>query len=237
MHRQRILVVDDEPQMHRFLGPALTAAGYEPIRVETGRQALAEIARRPPDAVVLDLGLPDIDGLDVIAEIRSWSDVPVLVLSARTAEPQKVAALDAGANDYIDKPFGMDELLARVRVALRAPIVSTEAVVVTPDFTVDLGAKRVRRDGQDVRLTATEWQVVELLARNPGRLVTKSELLEKVWGLREAKNNYVSVFLVAIRRKLEPDPSHPRYLITEPGSGVRFVPEGADADPGHQEEL
>jgi len=232
-----VLVVDDEPAIRRTLEVNLRARGYEVKLASDGGQAIAAVTRGHPDLVVLDLGLPDIDGLDVIAEIRSWSDVPVLVLSARTAEPQKVAALDAGANDYIDKPFGMDELLARVRVALRAPIVSTEAVVVTPDFTVDLGAKRVRRDGQDVRLTATEWQVVELLARNPGRLVTKSELLEKVWGLREAKNNYVSVFLVAIRRKLEPDPSHPRYLITEPGSGVRFVPEGADADPGHQEEL
>ena len=232
-----VLVVDDEPAIRRTLEVNLRARGYEVKLASDGGQAIAAVTRGHPDLVVLDLGLPDIDGLDVIAEIRSWSDVPVLVLSARTAEPQKVAALDAGANDYIDNPFGMDELLARVRVALRAPIVSTEAVVVTPDFTVDLGAKRVRRDGQDVRLTATEWQVVELLARNPGRLVTKSELLEKVWGLREAKNNYVSVFLVAIRRKLEPDPSHPRYLITEPGSGVRFVPEGADADPGHQEEL
>jgi two-component system KDP operon response regulator KdpE len=159
--------------------------------------------------------------------------VPIIVLSARTAEAQKVAALDAGANDYVTKPFGMDELMARLRVALRAPIAADQSPTVdTPDFTIDLAAKRVRRDGQDVRLTATEWQVVELLARNPGRLITQRELLERVWGLRDTKTNYVRVFMVAIRRKLEPEPAHPRYFLTEPGSGIRFVPEGAPPPVG-----
>jgi two-component system, OmpR family, KDP operon response regulator KdpE len=230
-----ILVVDDEPAIRRTLEVNLRARGYEVKLASDGGQAVAAVTRGHPDLVVLDLGLPDIDGLDVITEIRGWSMVPIVVLSARTAEAQKVAALDAGANDYVDKPFGMDELLARVRVALRVPAAAAdEPLVETADFTVDLTAKRVSRDGHDVRLTATEWQVVELLARNPGRLISKSELLEKVWGLKDVKNNYVSVFMVAIRRKLEPDPTNPRYLITEPGSGVRFVPEGVEPVPADQ---
>jgi two-component system KDP operon response regulator KdpE len=157
------------------------------------------------------------------------------VLSARTAEGQKVAALDAGANDYVSKPFGMDELMARLRVVMRHPVSEGESPVIeTPDFSIDLAAKRVHRGDEDVRLTATEWQIVELLARNPGKLITQRQLLEQVWGLIDAKTNYVRVFMVAIRRKLEPDPAHPRYLLTEPGSGIRFVPEGAplrDAEP------
>ncbi len=156
--------------------------------------------------------------------------MPVIVLSARTAEQQKVAALDAGANDYVTKPFGMDELTARLRVALRAPAPGGEAAAVcTPDFTIDLANKRVQKDGRDVRLTATEWQVVEILARNPGRLVTQRQLLKQVWGLTDTKTNYVRVLMVAVRRKLEPDPSHPRYFVTEPRSGLRFIPEGAPA--------
>jgi two-component system KDP operon response regulator KdpE len=178
--------------------------------------------------VVLDLGLPDMDGVDVIRGLRGWTSVPIVVLSARSDEGQKVAALDAGANDYVTKPFGMDELMARVRVALRVPAAAEDLPLVeTADFTIDLGAKRVQRDGRDVRLTATEWQVVELLARNPGRLVTQRQLLEQVWGLKDAKTSYVRVFLVTIRRKLEPEPAHPRYFPTEPGTGIRFVPEGA----------
>jgi len=154
--------------------------------------------------------------------------VPILVLSARTQEHQKVAALDAGANDYVSKPFGMDEFLARLRVLLRKPVSVQEAPVIeTADFTIDLAAKRIRRQNRtDVRLTATEWQVVELLARHPGKLVTQRQLLEEVWGIRDTRTNYLRVFMVAIRRKLEPDPSHPRYFVTEPGSGLRFVPEG-----------
>lgn len=224
-----VLVVDDEPPILRTLGINLRARGYDVQLAESGHQALALAARRHPDAVILDLGLPDMDGIDVIHGLRGWSSVPIIVLSARTAEQQKVAALDAGANDYVSKPFGMDELMARLRVALRIPADDDDiAVIQTRDFTIDLAAKRVRRDGDDVRLTATEWQVVELLARNPGKLITQRQLLEQVWGLSDVKTNYVRVFMVAIRRKLEPDPARPRYFLTEPGSGLRFVPEGVE---------
>jgi two-component system, OmpR family, KDP operon response regulator KdpE len=222
-----ILVVDDEPALLRTMDINLRSRGYDVSLATTGHEALALAARNHPDVVVLDLGLPDMDGVDVIEGLRGWTTVPIIVLSARTEERDKVAALDAGANDYVGKPFGMDELMARVRVALRVPAHAEDTPVIeTPDFSVDLAAKRVRRDGHEVRLTATEWQVVELLARNPGRLITQRQLLEQVWGLRNTKTNYVRVFLVTIRRKLEPDPANPRYFITEPGSGIRFVPEG-----------
>jgi two-component system, OmpR family, KDP operon response regulator KdpE len=225
-----ILVVDDEPPILRTLGVNLRARGYEVQLAKGGTEALALAARRHPDAVILDLGLPDVDGIEVIRGLRTWTDVPIIVLSARALEAQKVAALDAGANDYVNKPFGMDELMARLRVALRVtPAAEELPLVETVDFTIDLAAKRVVRDGHDVRLTATEWQVVELLARNPGRLITQRELLDKVWGLTDVKTNYVRVFMVSIRRKLEPDPATPRYFITEPGSGIRFVPEGTNA--------
>jgi two-component system, OmpR family, KDP operon response regulator KdpE len=172
-------------------------------------------------------------GIEVIQGLRGWSNVPIIVLSARTAESQKVAALDAGANDYVSKPFGMDELMARLRVALRTPPdVEAHPLVETPDFVIDFGAKRIRRDGHDVRVTGTEWQIVEVLARNPGALITQRQLLEDVWGLRDVKSNYVRNFMVSIRRKLEPDPAHPRYFLTEAGFGLRFVPEGRrDAEP------
>jgi len=230
-----VLVVDDEMPILKTMAVNLRARGYEVQLASTGTQALALAARRHPDAVVLDLGLPDMDGLDVIRGLRGWTGVPIVVLSARTAEAQKVAALDAGANDYVSKPFGMDELMARVRVALRKPATAEEAPVVeTRDFTIDLANKRVRRsDGKDVRLTATEWQVVELLARNPGKLLTHRQLMTDVWGLHDAKSNLLRVYLVSIRRKLEPDPSKPLYFVTEPGSGLRFVPEGAS--PADQE--
>ena len=223
-----ILVVDDEAPILRTMAVNLRARGYDVQLASTGTQALALAARHHPDAVVLDLGLPDVDGIDVIRGLRGWTSVPIIVLSARTAEAQKVAALDAGANDYVSKPFGMDEFMARLRVALRAtPGAEEVPVVETEDFSIDLATKRVRRHGADVRLTATEWQVVEQLARNPGKLLTQRQMLERVWGLRDTKSNYLRVFMVGIRRKLEPDPSHPRYFITEPGSGLRFVPEGA----------
>ena len=226
-----ILVVDDEKPILRTMEVNLQARGYDVQLASSGHQALALAARRHPDAVVLDLGLSDMDGIDVIRGLRGWTAVPIIVLSARTAEAQKVAALDAGANDYVSKPFGMDEFMARLRVALRSPTPAEEVPVVeTADFSIDLANKRARRaDGADVRLTATEWQVVELLARNPGKLLTQRELLADVWGLHDTKTNYLRVFMVAIRKKLEPDPSHPRYFITEPGSGLRFVPEGVDS--------
>ena len=227
-----VLVVDDEIPILRTLDVNLRARGYEVQIARTGHQALALAARRHPDVVILDLGLPDISGVDVIHGLRGWTTVPIIVLSARTAEAQKVAALDAGANDYVSKPFGMDELMARLRVALRTTTPPEELPVVeTPDFTIDLATKRVRKGSTDVRLTATEWQVVEILARNPGKLITQRQLLEQVWGLADTKTNYVRVFMVAIRKKLEPDPSHPRYFLTEPGSGLRFVPEGLGEQP------
>jgi two-component system, OmpR family, KDP operon response regulator KdpE len=225
-----VLVVDDEPPILHTMDVNLRARGYDVQLAATGTQALSVAARRHPDAVILDLGLPDMDGVEVIRGLRGWTNVPIIILSARTGEPQKVAALDAGANDYVTKPFGMDELMARVRVALRAPSGTEEqAIVETADFSIDLANKRIRRGGRDIRLTATEWQVVELLARNPGRLITQRHLLEQVWGLTDTKTNYIRVLMVAVRRKLEPDPSHPRYFITEPGSGIRFVPEGASS--------
>ena len=222
-------MVDDERPILHTMEVNLTARGYKVECASSGTQALAIAARRHPDAVILDLGLPDMEGVAVIQGLRGWSNVPIIVLSARTAESQKVAALDAGANDYVTKPFGMDELMARLRVALRTPAASEEAPVIeTADFVIDLANRRIRRDGRDVRLTGTEWQIMEVLARNPGRLITQRQLLQDVWGLKETKTNYVRVFLVALRRKLEPDPTHPRYIVTEPGSGIRFVPEGAD---------
>jgi two-component system KDP operon response regulator KdpE len=229
-----VLVVDDEAPILHTMDLNLRARGYDVQLATTGSQALALAARRHPDAVILDLGLPDMDGVEVIRSLRAWTAVPIIILSARTAEAQKVAALDAGANDYVTKPFGIDELMARLRVALRVTAPADEpATVETPDFTIDLAAKRIRKDGGDVRLTATEWQVVEILARNPGRLITQRHLLEQVWGLTDTKTNYVRVLMVAVRRKLEPDPTHPCYFLTEPGSGIRFVPEGAsDSAPG-----
>jgi two-component system KDP operon response regulator KdpE len=226
-----VLVIDDEVPILHTMDVNLRARGYQVALARTGTQALALAARRHPDAVILDLGLPDMDGVDVIRGLRGWTNAPIIVLSARTAEAEKVAALDAGANDYVTKPFGIDELMARVRVALRVPVGEEAPVIETADFTIDLGAKRIARGGTDVRLTATEWQIVELLARNPGRLVTQRQLLEQVWGLEDTKTNYIRVFMVAIRKKLEPDPSHPRYFVTEPGSGLRFVPEGVLTSP------
>jgi two-component system KDP operon response regulator KdpE len=216
--------VDDEPQIVRALRINLRARGYEVDAAPDGRTALELAARRHPDVVVLDLGLPDMDGVEVIRGLRGWLSVPIIVLSARHASGEKVESLDAGADDYVTKPFGMDELLARLRAAVRRAVPAAEAAVVeTPAFTVDLAAKRVRRDGADVRLTPTEWHVLEVLVRNAGRLVSQQQLLREVWGpAYEHETNYLRVYLAQLRRKLEPDPSHPRYLITEPGMGYRF---------------
>jgi two-component system KDP operon response regulator KdpE len=223
----RVLVVDDEAPIRRALATNLKARGYDVDAVETGEQALDLAARHHPDVVLLDLGLPGIDGLEVIDGLRGWTNVPIVVLSARGAERDKVAALDAGADDYVAKPFGMDELLARLRAAVRrATPVEEEAVVTTPDFTVDLGAKRVLDGkGQPVRLTPTEWQLLEVLVRHAGKLVTQRQLLKDVWGPSYGdESNYLRVHMAHLRRKLEPDRSRPRYLITEPGMGYRFVP-------------
>ncbi|MGB7962026.1 MAG: response regulator [Propionicimonas sp.] len=224
----RLLVVEDDPTLRRALGITLRARHYEVDTVGDGAAALRAAAATTYDLVVMDLGLPDIDGIEVIQGLRGWSSVPVIVLSAREAQWQKVDALDAGADDYVTKPFGMDELLARVRAALRRaePAESGSVPVVeTPDFVIDLAAKRARKAGAEVRLTPTEWHLVEALVRRPGVLVPSTQLLAEVWGPHyERETNYLRVFFAQIRRKLEPDPSLPRYFITEPGLGYRFEP-------------
>jgi two-component system KDP operon response regulator KdpE len=220
----RVLVVDDEPQIRRALGINLKARGYDVELAESGERALELAARTHPDVVVLDLGLPGIDGIEVIRGLRGWSAIPIIVLSVREGETDKVAALDAGADDYVTKPFGMDELLARLRAALRRASPSEEeAIVETPDFTIDLSAKRVTTRSGEVRLTPTEWHFVELLVRNRGKLVTQHQLLQEVWGPEyHDETHYLRVFLGQVRRKLEPVPSQPRYFLTEPGMGYRF---------------
>ena len=222
----KVLVVDDESAICRALRINLTARDYEVVTAGDGASGLAAAARERPDVVILDLGLPDMDGSEVITGLRGWSTVPVIVLSAREQEAAKVAALDAGADDYVTKPFGMDELLARLRAAIRRGVSEPEApTVATAEFTVDLAAKRVRRaDGDDVRLTPTEWHLLEVLARHPGKLVSQKQLLHDVWGpAYDSETNYLRVYMAQLRRKLEPDPSRPRYLLTEPGMGYRLV--------------
>jgi two-component system KDP operon response regulator KdpE len=224
----KVLVVDDEPQIVRALRITMSARGYEVATAGTGQQALRVAATVRPDVVVLDLGLPDMDGATVIEGLRGWTSVPIIVLSARTDSGDKVTALDAGADDYVTKPFGMDELLARLRAAVRRasavpPASGEEAVVVTPSFTVDLAAKKVTRDGAEVHLTPTEWGVLELLVRNRGKLVAQKQLLQEVWGPNYAsETHYLRVYLAQLRRKLEPRPSRPRHLLTEAGMGYRF---------------
>jgi two-component system KDP operon response regulator KdpE len=228
----RVLVVDDEPQIRRALAINLRARGYDVVEAPTGEDALVAAADRHPDVVVLDLGLPGIDGIEVVEGIRGWSTVPIVVLSVRDAEADKVAALDAGADDYVTKPFGMDELLARMRAALRRAVPAPEEPVIETDgLRIDLAAKRVYRAAQDgpepteVHLTPTEWGLVEVLARHRGKLVTQKQLLQEVWGPSYGTEaNYLRVHMAAIRRKLEPDPGRPRWFVTEPGMGYRFEP-------------
>jgi two-component system KDP operon response regulator KdpE len=221
-----VLVVDDEVPIQRTLSANLRARDYDVLLADTGEQALQLAARHHPDVVILDLGLPGMDGVDVVRGLRGWSKVPIIILSARGAEAEKVAALDAGADDYVSKPFGMDELLARLRAALRRSSPPPEAAVVeTDDFTVDLADRRVTdRDGQVVKLTPTEWGLLEVLVRNAGRLVIHRQLLQEVWGPEYGEeSNYLRVHMAHLRRKIEPNPAQPRYLVTEPGMGYRFV--------------
>jgi two-component system KDP operon response regulator KdpE len=221
-----VLVVDDDPALVRALTINLRARGYEVHAAATGAGALQLAAVHPPQAVVLDLGLPDMDGNDVIAGLRGWTAVPILVLSAREQSREKVAALDAGADDYVVKPFGMDELLARLRAAIRRGAAEpAPPTITTDDFTVDLAAGRVIADGQDVKLTPTEWHLLEVLARNPGKVVDHERLLTEVWGpaYRE-QTNYLRVYMATLRRKLEPDAANPRHLLTAAGRGYRFEP-------------
>ncbi|MCY7343543.1 MAG: response regulator [Pseudonocardia sp.] len=227
MTAHRVLVVDDDPQILRALRINLTAHGYQVLLAADGGSALRAAADGHPDVVVLDLGLPDIDGTEVIAGLRGWTTVPIIVLSARTGAAETVQALDAGADDYITKPFGMAELLARLRAAVRRAAVSAvdgEASVDAGDFTVDLAAKKVvRAGGDEVHLTPTEWGVLELLVRHRGKLVGQRELLRAVWGPNYGtETNYLRVYLAQLRRKLENEPARPKHLITEPGMGYRF---------------
>ncbi|MGY0231991.1 response regulator [Longispora urticae] len=222
----RVLVVDDDRQLLRALRISLTAAGYEVTVAPDGVTALTAASSTAPDVAIVDLGLPDMDGIAVVEGLRGWSTVPVIVLSARHTEQAKIAALDAGADDYVTKPFGMGELLARIRAALRRTTpASQQPVIVTDAFTVDLTTKQVTTAAGVVRLTPTEWHLLEMLVRSPGMLVTQRQLLQEVWGPRyETETNYLRVHLANLRRKLEPDPARPRYLRTEPGIGYRFTP-------------
>ncbi|MET3983063.1 response regulator transcription factor [Streptomyces sp. PvR034] len=224
----RVLVVDDEPQLARLLVINLKARKYEVDCAADGGTALDAVAAHRPDVVLLDLGLPDLDGIEVIRRLRVWSRVPIVVVSARHGAEAKIQALDAGADDYVTKPFSMDELLARLgaverRTRTRGPLAGDEAVVETEEFTVDLLAKKARRGGKHIRLTPTEWHLLEVLIRNRGRLVSQRRLLQEVWGSSYGtQTNYLRVYMAHLRRKLEADPSHPRHLITAPGMGYRF---------------
>jgi len=222
----RVLVIDDEAALLRALRINLVARDYTVSTASDGASGLAAMARDHADVVIVDLGLPDMDGTEVIRGIRGWSSAPIIVLSARGQETQKVEALDAGADDYVTKPFGMNELLARLRAATRRASPGTDGPVVDAvDFTVDLAAKRVTlRSGAQVRLTPTEWQLLEMLARHRGRLVTGRQLLQEVWGPNyETETHYLRVYMAQLRRKLEPDPSRPKHLLTEPGMGYRMT--------------
>jgi two-component system KDP operon response regulator KdpE len=226
----RILVVDDEVQIRKALSVNLSARGYEVDTAASGEEALTHAAAHHPDLVLLDIGLPGIDGVEVVEGLRGWTNVPIIMLSVRDSEADKVRALDAGADDYVTKPFGMNEVLARLRAALRRHQPAPEQpAITTQSFTLDLVEKVASLpDGVHIHLTPTEWAIVETLARNPGRLVTQRQLLQQVWGPRyEHETNYLRVHLAAIRKKLEPEPGRPRYFVTEPGIGYRFVPEGA----------
>jgi two-component system, OmpR family, KDP operon response regulator KdpE len=221
-----VLIVEDEPQLLRALAINLRARRYDVQTAADGTTALSLAGRWPPDLVILDLGLPDIDGIDVIHGLRGWTQIPIVVLSARQDQADKVVALDAGADDYVTKPFGMDELLARLRAALRRATAENDQPAVTIGaFTVDLAGKTVTGGGETVRLTPTEWHLLEVLVRNPGKLVGQPQLLREVWGPGyETQANYLRVYMAQLRRKLEADPARPRHLLTEPGLGYRLQP-------------
>ena len=220
----RVLVVDDEPQILRALQTNLRGAGYDVATAATAAQALTEAAIRPPDAVVLDLLLPDGSGRDVCRELRTWLAAPILVLSALGEEREKVEALDAGADDYVTKPFGMDELLARLRALLRRTAPPSGPVLELGGLSVDLEKRLVLRRGEPVQLTPTEFELLELFARNPGKLLTHGTILREVWGpAYRAESHYLHVYVSQLRRKLEEDPARPRLIVTEPGAGYRLV--------------
>ena len=223
----KVLIVDDEPALARALAINLRAHGWEVVTAADGRSALEAAATEHPDVVLLDLGLPDLDGTEVLAGLRGWTKVPIVVLSARQHGEDKVEALDLGADDYVTKPFAMNELLARLRAAVRRGQDATPETseVVVGDLVIDLARKRVARAGVDVRLTPTEWSFLELLARNVGRLVTREQVLREVWGPSyEHETNYLRVYAAQLRRKLEADPAHPVHLVTSAGLGYTLEP-------------
>ncbi len=218
----KVLLVDDDPTLRRTLSIGLHAEGHDVLIAADGRTALQALREDRPDLVVLDLGLPDLSGMDVLRRLREWSTTPVVVLSARAESSEKVEALDLGADDYVTKPFGMEELLARIRAAARRAG-SDLPVLEAGDLVIDLPARRVTKAGDVVRLTPTEWGLLEMLVRTPGRLVSQQDLLHEVWGPTYGKEtNYLRVYVGGLRKKLEDDPSAPRHLITEPGMGYRF---------------
>jgi two-component system, OmpR family, KDP operon response regulator KdpE len=234
----RVLVVDDEPQILRALRINLRVRSYDVDTAATGSEALAAAAKHPPDLVILDLGLPDLEGVEVIEGLRGWTQAPIIVLSGRADSTDKVEALDAGADDYVTKPFGMEELLARMRAVVRRTVPETaEPQVRLGDLVVDLAAKQVTRDAAadaspaSIRLTPTEWHLLEVLLRNPGKLLSQRQLLTEVWGpgYADAAGN-LRLYMAQLRRKLEPDPARPRWLLTEPGMGYRYQP-GPEAEP------
>jgi two-component system, OmpR family, KDP operon response regulator KdpE len=222
----RVLVVDDEPAIHRFLTPVLAAHNYEVLRADTGADALQLTVVDPPDVVVLDLGLPDLDGKDVIARVRAWSDVPIVVLSAREREGEKIAALDLGADDFVNKPFGVGELMARLRAALRHRMQRSGEmpVVRIGGLEIDVAHRRVTRDGQELKLTRREFDLLSVLARHAGKVVTHKQLLHAVWGpAHEQDTQYLRTYVGQLRQKVEPDPSDPSVVLTEPGIGYRLA--------------
>jgi two-component system KDP operon response regulator KdpE len=222
----RVLVVDDEPAVHRFLTPALAANDYETLKAETGGEALKRIAADAPDVVVLDLGLPDMDGKEVIRRVREWSDVPIVVLSARDREAEKIAALDEGADDFVNKPFGVGELMARLRTAIRHRMQrhGETPVVRVGELEIDVARRAVTWQGREVALTPKEFDLLALLARHAGKVLTHRQILTAVWGpAHERDTQYLRVYVGQLRGKIEPDPSDPQFLLTEPGIGYRMV--------------
>ena len=225
-YKPRILIIDDEPQMHRFLNPALTAAGFEPLRADTGADGLKAIASRAPDAVVLDLGLPDMDGKALLEAARAFYDGPLLVLSARERESEKIATLDLGADDYVQKPFGVGELLARLRVALRHKLerVGAEPVLTAGDLEIDLVRRLVSRAGEPVRLSPKEYELLARLAEADGKVLTHRQLLTAIWGPAHAEDlPYLRVLVGQLRQKIEAEPATPKHILTEAGVGYRFM--------------
>jgi two-component system KDP operon response regulator KdpE len=225
-HKPRILVIDDEPQIHRFLGPALEAAGYEPVRADNAADGQASIANRPPDAVVLDLGLPDLDGKQALVRARAFYEGPIIILSARDMEMEKIEALDLGADDYVEKPFHVGELLARLRVAMRHALnrAGAPALIRAGDIEIDLVKRLISRGGEPVRLSPREYDLLARLAGGGGKVLTHRQLLTAVWGPANVEDvQYLRVFVGHLRQKLEADPASPRYLVTEPGVGYRFM--------------